>query len=97
MTQIHFQRPEQLGGDRKRLYRLYVDEKRVGKIRIGSDSRIEVEPGSHTVQVKIDWTGSARETILVEPGDTKVIRIATDVENPKRLLGISWLRLDISS
>jgi hypothetical protein len=44
--------------DRGRAYWIKIDGKRVGKLRRGETAKYPVAPGPHTVQARIDWTGS---------------------------------------
>jgi hypothetical protein len=55
---IHVDR--QAGGytDRARAYKVLVDSEERGTVKQGEGVEIEVEPGSHEVQVRIDWAGS---------------------------------------
>jgi hypothetical protein len=64
---IHIDR--QGGGytDRARAYKVLVDGEERGTVKHGEGVEIEVEPGSHQVQMKIDWAGSPiLETDLAE-------------------------------
>ena len=44
--------------DRIRKYRVLVDGTEVGRLGDGESLTVEVQPGPHTVQAKIDWCGS---------------------------------------
>ena len=44
--------------DRLRAYAVHVDGVERARLRDGEQTRIEVEPGWHSVRIKIDWAGS---------------------------------------
>jgi hypothetical protein len=46
--------------DRLRAYKVLIDERDVGRVKRGQSATFELSPGSHTVQVAIDWTRSRR-------------------------------------
>ncbi|GAA1366279.1 hypothetical protein GCM10009661_18720 [Catellatospora chokoriensis] len=60
LSSIAFYRPPAVWRDRLRAYRLVVDGYEVGEIRRGQVLRVQVSPGRHEVQARIDWTGSKR-------------------------------------
>jgi hypothetical protein len=60
------------GGTRDifRRYNVKVDGVQVGKIRRGGQLSVEVTPGSHYVQARIDWVGSpVREVNVIDGTD----------------------------
>ena len=56
--------------DRLRAYKVIIDDQPVGQLRNGQDFNREVSPGSHRLQIKIDWTGSEELHVTVQPGET---------------------------
>lgn len=44
--------------DRFRDYCVVVDGKRIGSIKDGGAFNTSIEPGVHTIRLRIDWTGS---------------------------------------
>lgn len=56
-----------------RRYRVQVDDQEVGRLRHGERCEVQLAPGRHEVQVRIDWTGSPVRMIDVRDGD--VIRL----------------------
>ena len=54
-------------GDRVRRYVILVDDLQIGEISDGETKTIDIEPGHHTLRLKIDWTGS--EDVLFDVGD----------------------------
>lgn len=87
MASIRFERPDQLWGSRARKYRLLVDGDEVGRVASGSVFEVDVEPGTHTVQARIDWTGSPSEAVTIGVGEEVIVRILNGAEGIKRFLG----------
>ncbi|MBE8715942.1 hypothetical protein C4F51_01905 [Cellvibrio sp. KB43] len=70
MSRLVVRRTKALWQDRVRDYTIFVDGNEVG--RIGNDTKaiIQVEPGAHTVCLKIDWCHSPEVKVLISPGET---------------------------
>jgi hypothetical protein len=66
---IHVDR--QAGGytDRARAYKVLVDGEERGTVKQGEGVEIEVEPGSHEVQMRIDWAGSRTLEVDLTEGE----------------------------
>jgi hypothetical protein len=58
--------------DAWRRYKVFVDGEEVGRLSRGDSARFDIEPGSHVVEVGIDWKRSARFTI--DGGSDEVFR-----------------------
>ena len=56
--------------DRKRAYKLLVDGRVAGEVRDGQEIRHTVTPGTHTVAMKIDWSGSDSLSVTLGSGET---------------------------
>jgi hypothetical protein len=54
--------------DRKRAYKIVLDDRVVVEVRDGQEFRIVLPAGTHTVRIKIDWSGSAPLRFSVNPG-----------------------------
>jgi len=54
--------------DRFRSYRVVLDGEVVGRVRSGAEAAFPVEPGPHSLDVRIDWTGSGIKFFNVLPG-----------------------------
>jgi hypothetical protein len=52
-----------------RAFRVLVDGNQVGKLRQGDELPVDVEPGTHAVQIKIDWAGSEPLKVTAGPGE----------------------------
>jgi hypothetical protein len=44
--------------DRARNYRVVIDGAKVGSVADSDVAEFDVEPGRHTIRLRIDWTGS---------------------------------------
>ena len=69
------QRPSQVWRDRWRSYVVLVDGVRVGKIRRGGEIVMPVAPGTHRVEARVDWTGSAPVEVMLHAGESAVLAI----------------------
>ncbi len=56
--------------DIARAYTVLIDGNKAGKVRRGKELTIEVEPGEHEVQMKIDWTKSEKQTVNLNEGES---------------------------
>lgn len=56
--------------DRGRAYKIVLDDRVVGDVRDGQEFRLTLPAGTHTVRIKIDWSGSAPLPFSVSPGET---------------------------
>jgi hypothetical protein len=61
----------QAGGytDRARAYKVLVDGEDRGAVKHGEGVEIEVEPGSHEVQMKVDWARSRTLEVNLAEGE----------------------------
>ncbi len=66
---IHVDR--QAGGytDRARAYKVLVDGEERGKVKHGEGVEIEVAPGDHQVQMKVDWATSQPLSVTLAEGE----------------------------
>lgn len=56
--------------DAGRAYRVEVDGQQVGTLRAGAQLDIPATPGPHSVQIRLDWTGSPKTMVLVSEQNT---------------------------
>ena len=59
-----------------RAFRVLVDGKEVGRLRRDGELGVDVEPGTHAVQIRIDWAGSKPLEVTVGPGE--VVRLVCE-------------------
>jgi hypothetical protein len=55
--------------DRFRAYRVLLDGKETRRLVFGETVEIEVEPGQHRLQIRIDWSGSNERHVTVKAGE----------------------------
>jgi hypothetical protein len=78
---ILIDRPRRASRDLFRRYSIKVDGERLGKISRGGHLAIEVTPGHHRVQARIDWAGSPQVDVNVID-DTDVHLTVRPAGNP---------------
>lgn len=66
MGSVVVRRIESGSRDRFRSYKVFIDDREVGKLKRGESATFELSPGTHTVQVAIDWKRSASFTVSGE-------------------------------
>jgi hypothetical protein len=86
------QRRRVLWRDRLRAYAVLIDGVGSGEVRAGDERRIEVSPGSHVVQGKIDWASSNPIQVEIAPGATCVVALGPRWVLPFGLLLMFWPR-----
>ncbi len=58
MTQLRLVRPGSWWQDRYRAYQVHLDGKIVGQISQDGELCVDISPGVHQLQLKIDWCSS---------------------------------------
>ncbi|HET6816204.1 MAG TPA: hypothetical protein VFH66_03135 [Mycobacteriales bacterium] len=71
--------------DRGRAYKVLIDGRQAGTVRHGETFVTSVSPGTHSVRLRIDWTGSQEVQVAVAPGATTSLVCAAG--------GSSWTAL----
>ncbi len=71
------------GVDRRRKYRVFLDGRKVARIRSDSQTKVEVSPGSHCLEVRSDWVAS--NCLYFEAGETPVEVVVRPRYGPWRL------------
>ncbi len=69
MPRLVVHRSKSLWQDRARDYKVLVDGKEAGKVGSNCESTIELEPGTHTVRLQIDWCHSPEIRVSASPGE----------------------------
>jgi len=54
--------------DRKRSYKIFIDQKQAGSLVAGESREFTVPAGRHVIQLKIDWLGSRSLAVNVPEG-----------------------------
>jgi hypothetical protein len=63
--------------ERFRAYRVLIDGERVATVRRGETVQVTVAPGSHRVQVALDWGRSEPLTVQLGAGEELALRCFT--------------------
>ncbi|WP_131732332.1 hypothetical protein [Actinomadura formosensis] len=74
-SRVVFSRPKRALRDLLRSYRLFVYGAPYGKIKPGGEVSVDIAPGTHEVQARIDWSGSPRLAFTAAPGEVVHIRV----------------------
>ena len=76
--------------DTARRYRVLVDGKEVARLANGESCRVDLAPGRHEVEARIDWTGSEPEVVDVQLGQTitMLVRWRGNVFGRRRYLAL---------
>lgn len=70
MSTINVTREHAPWRDRARSYKVLIDGRQVGSLKQDDGGTYTVEPGSHTVQMKIDWCTSRKLSVDVSSDGT---------------------------
>jgi hypothetical protein len=73
---ITLQRPAEATNAARR-YKIYIDDVKVGAIRVGKTIEIPVAPGRHRIKAKIDWCSSPELIVTVGPGQRAALAVGT--------------------
>lgn len=68
-------RPSPHWRDHLRSYVVQVDGVRAGEICSGHELVIPVRPGRHSVEARIDWTGSSPLEVVLRAGESVVLGV----------------------
>lgn len=90
MTKIIVRREKALFHDLLRDYAVLVDGREVARVSNGAEVAFDVAPGKHTIQMKIDWCGSAKLEINPAMGETVIL---TCGPNGSIVLGILYISI----
>ena len=86
MPEIVVERLGEQRVDRKRAYRVFIDDAKVGKIKSGETKVFQVSPGRHDLQLKIDWCSSRKLQVDVKDGESKMVcKPKANQQNPFKL------------
>jgi hypothetical protein len=67
---IALARPTAGRRDRVRAYRVCLDGEEAGRVLAGDRLSLPVEPGRHTLELRIDWARSAKVEVKLAEGET---------------------------
>lgn len=66
--------------NRIRRYKVFINGKEVGLIKNDGTEEYELEPGTYTVQCRIDWTSSPVHTVELKEGKNSYIRVSSGMK-----------------
>ena len=78
--------------DKLRAYKIVIDGKEVGSVSEGMEATFALEPGDHTVQLKIDWCNSPVVNISLAPGQEALLQCGANCKPFLALLNITLWR-----
>jgi hypothetical protein len=55
--------------DRARKYKVLVDAREIGTVADGETQEFRLEPGEHSLRLKLDWAGSATVPLTLAAGE----------------------------
>ena len=77
--------------DRARAYEILVDGAVKGSVRCGRELSVALPAGAHTVQARLDWTGSEKVHVHLGPGQT--VHLTVEPRGVRHAVGRHYLRL----
>lgn len=93
------ERPPAKWRDRLRRYVILVDAEEVGRLTHGESLSVLLPPGPHTLQARIDWTGSEAIEIDVKGGrETRCVVSAAGTlmsSRARMMTSTEWLQISI--
>lgn len=99
MTKIIVRRKNAIWQDRARKYTVLLDGKEIATVSNGSQVEFDVEPGKHSVQMKIDWCNSPKFEVDVRAAEAVTLECGPNASPFSALFYITlwknqylWLR-----
>ena len=92
MAEIVVRRASTAWQDRYRAFKVFVDGERRGSIASGSELGVEVAPGTHAVQLKLDWCSSPIVEIEVAANKTKIVDCGSNANPFLSLMVVTFFR-----
>ncbi|HKF82599.1 MAG TPA: hypothetical protein VKB23_06540 [Solirubrobacterales bacterium] len=98
MAEIVVRRASGYRVDRRRAYRIFIDGRKCGTIKPGESKTIDVSPGHHELQLRLDWGSSEKVMINLGVGEGAKFacrpRITENSVNLKvGVQGLYWITL----
>ena len=78
-TKIILSRPSQWM-NRIRGYKVLINGKQVGAIKNGATEEYLVEPGTNSIECKLDWCGSRTLPVNVQSGETAYLKVGSGMK-----------------
>jgi len=81
VPEVTLTRPSGYRTDRLRPYQVYIDRQKVGKIYPDEAQAFQLPPGTHDLQLKMDWVSSERLCLALDENDQQTLICAPRVKN----------------
>jgi hypothetical protein len=78
--------------DRYRAYKVYVDGEQRDSINADSEVHIQVAPGKHACQLRLDWCSSPILEIEVAANETKIVECGSNANPFLSVIFVTFLR-----
>jgi hypothetical protein len=89
-SQLSIRRPSQWTGSIRHL-QVYVDRRNVGSLSSGEQRLFPVDPGQHTVGVRMDWSRSELFPVTVGEGETVNLECGSPVRGWRLLMALYYV------
>ncbi len=66
--------------NRLRTYRVLINGKQAGAVKNGSSEEFLVEPGTNSIECKVDWCGSRAFSMNLQQGETAYLRVRSGMK-----------------
>jgi len=83
---VKIRRKKNLWVDSSRFYEIILDGENVGNISPSQTISVPVEPGHHSLRMKLDWGGSEEINFSIGSGEEITFECESNVSGPKMLL-----------
>ncbi|MDN5388993.1 MULTISPECIES: hypothetical protein [Bacillus] len=80
--------------NKMRKFSVLIDGVEAGKIKDGGRLRIDLEPGEHEIQVKIDWCVSQALRFTLDEGEALKFRCGSPVRGWKMFFSLFYVLAD---
>lgn len=77
--------------DRRRRYKVVVDNQYLGSIKDGESKSFAVSPGEHELALKIDWCSSNRVRFNIASNQTVTFDCGSSLVGPKIALALFYV------
>lgn len=66
--------------NRRQRFKVFINNKEAGLIKNGDTQEYELEPGTHTLQCKINWTSSPVHTVEIKQGINTFLSVSNGMK-----------------
>jgi hypothetical protein len=76
--------------DKLSVYQVFLDGEQVGLVKNGAEVTIQTTPGTHSIQLRIEWCSSPELHVNAAAGTTEIVACGA---NSKLLLGFFYVSI----